>query len=55
MLVDARHVYSQHEFAVGKTRQKFHVTVKPNVELKQQRPSKSSYTWKKNWKNYSHN
>ena len=25
---------------MGKTRQKFHVTLKPNVELKRQRPSK---------------
>ena len=40
MLVDARDVYSQHKFDVGKTRQKFHVTLKPNVELKGQRPSK---------------
>ena len=40
MLVDARVVYSQHKFDVGKTRQKFHVTLKPNVELKRQRPSK---------------
>ena len=40
MLVDARDVYSQHEFDVGKTRQKFHVTLKPNVELKRQRLSK---------------
>ena len=40
MLVDARDVYSQHKFDVGKTRQKFHVTLKPNVELKRQRPSK---------------
>ena len=31
MLVDARDVYSQHKFDVGKTR---HVTLKPNVELK---------------------
>ena len=31
MLVDARDVYSQHKFDVGKTRQKFHVTLKPNV------------------------
>ena len=34
MLVDARCVYSQHKFDVGKTRQKIHVTSKPNVELK---------------------
>ena len=40
MLVDARDVYSQHKFDVGKTRQNFNVTLKPNVELKrQQRPS----------------
>ena len=40
MLVDARDVYSQHKFDVGKTRQKILVTLKSNVELKQQRPSK---------------
>ena len=40
MFVDARDVYSQHKFDVGKTRHKFHVTPKPNVELKQQPPSK---------------
>ena len=40
-LADARDVYSQHKFHVGKTRQKFHVTLKPNVELKRQRPSKA--------------
>ena len=40
MLVDARDVYSQHEFDLGKTRQTFHVTLKPNFELKGQRPSK---------------
>ena len=40
MLVDAREVYSQHIFEVGRTRQKFQVTLKPNVELKQQQPSK---------------
>ena len=39
MLVDARDVYSQHKFAVGKTGRKFHVTRKPNVELKRQRPT----------------
>ena len=42
MIVDARDVYSQHKFDVDKTRQEFHVTLKPNVELKQQRPSKVS-------------
>ena len=40
MLFDARDVYSQHKIDVGKTRQKFHVTLKLNVELKRQRPSK---------------
>ena len=40
MLVDARDVYSEHIFDAGKTRQKFHVTLKPKVKLKQQRPSK---------------
>ena len=40
MLVDARDAYCQHKFDVGKTRQKFHVTLKPKVELKRQRPSK---------------
>ena len=34
MLIDSRDVYSQHKFDVGKTRQKFHVKLKPNVELK---------------------
>ena len=40
ILVDDWDVYSQHKFDVGKTRQKFHVTLKPNVELKRQRASK---------------
>ena len=40
MLVDPRDVYSQHNFDVGKIRQKFHFTLKPKVELKRQRPSK---------------
>ena len=40
MLVDARDVYSQHKFDVSKTRQRFQVTLKPNVELERQRPSK---------------
>ena len=40
MIVDARDVYSQHKFDVGKTRQNFHVTLKPNVDLKRQQPSK---------------
>ena len=48
MLVDARHVYSQHKFDVAKTRQRFHVTLKPNVELKRQRPSKVPLHLKEN-------
>ena len=40
MLIDSKDVYSLHKFNVGKTRQKFHVTLKPNVELKRQRASK---------------
>ena len=32
MSVDARDVFSRHKFDVGKTRQKFQVTLKPNVE-----------------------
>ena len=40
MLVDSRDVYSQHKIDVDKTRQNFHVTLKPNVELKRQRLSK---------------
>ena len=40
MLNDSRDVYSQHKFDVGKTRQKVHVKLKPNVELKRQKPSK---------------
>ena len=44
MLVDARDVYSQYKFDVGKTRQKFHVTLKPKVELKRQDLAKFPYT-----------
>ena len=51
MLVDARNVYSQHNFDMGKTRQRFHVTLKPNVELKRQRPSEFPLPLKKKWKN----
>ena len=40
MLIDSKDVSSLHEFDVGKRRQKFHVTFKPNVELKHQRASK---------------
>ena len=40
MLVDSEDVYSQHKFDVAKNPQRFHVTLKPNGELKRQRPSK---------------
>ena len=40
MLIDSKDVYSLHKFDVGKTRQKFHVTLKPNVEMERQRASK---------------
>ena len=39
MLIEQKSVYSLHKFDVGKTRKKFHVTLKPNVELKRQRTS----------------
>ena len=34
MLVDARDFHSQYKSDVGEIRQQFHVTLKPNVELK---------------------
>ena len=40
MLIDSKDVYSLQRFDVEKTRQKFNVTLKPNVELKRQRASK---------------
>ena len=40
MLIDSKHVYSLHKFDVGKTRQIFHVTLKPIVDLKRQRAGK---------------
>ena len=40
LIVDARIVYSQHFFVVGKTRREIHVTLNPNIELKRQGPSK---------------
>ena len=45
-LVDARVFYSQHKFDVGRNGQKFHVTLKTIVELKQQRSSKVPLHWK---------
>ena len=43
MIIDSRDVYSQHKFDIGQTRQKFHVTLKPNSELRKQRPSKCPF------------
>ena len=40
MLIDSKGVYSLHKFDVGKTPQLFHVTLKPNVELKRQQAIK---------------
>ena len=40
MLIDSKDVYSLQKSDVGKTRQKVHVTLEPNVELKRQRASK---------------
>ena len=40
MLTDSKDVNSFHKFGVGKTRQKLHVTLKPNVELERQRANK---------------
>ena len=40
LLMDARDVYSQHKFDVGKTRQKFNIKLEPGAILKRQRPSK---------------
>ena len=40
MLIDSKDVYSLHKFDAGESRQKFHVTLKPNVELKRQRANK---------------
>ena len=40
LIIDSRDVYSQHKFEIRQTKQKFHVTPKPNSELRKQRPSK---------------
>ena len=40
MLFDSRDVYSRHNFDVDKTRQKFHVPLKPKAGLRRQRHSK---------------
>ena len=40
MIIDFRDVYSQHKIDNGQTKQKFHITLKPNSELRKHRPSK---------------
>ena len=40
MIKDSRDVYSQHKLDIGQTKQKIHVTLNPNSELRKQRPSK---------------
>ena len=40
LVIESRDVYSQHKFDIGQTKWKFHVTLKPNSELRKQRPSK---------------
>ena len=36
MIIDSRDVYTQHKFYIGQTKQKFHVTLKPNSKLRKQ-------------------
>ena len=40
MTIDFTDVYSQHKFDIGQTEQNIHVTLKPNSELRKQRPAK---------------
>ena len=40
MIIDSRDVYSQHKFDIGQTKQKIQATLKPNSELRKQRPRK---------------
>ena len=40
MLIDNRDGCSQHKLDVSKTRQKFHVKLKPNVDVIKRRPSR---------------
>ena len=52
MIIDSRDVYSQHKFDIGQTKQKFHVTLKPNSELRKQRPCNVIYTLKPQFPNF---
>ena len=40
MIIDSRDVNSQTKFDIGQTKQKLHVTLKPNSEFRKQRPRK---------------
>ena len=40
MIIDSRDVYSQHKLYIGQSKQKFHITKKPNSEIRKQRLSK---------------
>ena len=40
IIIDSRDVFSQHKLDIGQTEQKCHVTLKPNSELRKQRPGK---------------
>ena len=52
MLNKSKDVYSQHEFEFGKTRHRFYVTLKPNIELKRERPSKLPLQLKEKLENF---
>ena len=39
MIIDSENVYSQHKFDIGQTKPNFHVALKANSELREQRPS----------------
>ena len=39
-IVTSKDVYSHHKYDIGTIEQKFHIRLKPNAELKKQRPSK---------------
>ena len=43
MTIESRNVYSQHKVDIDQTKQKCNVTLKPNSELRKQRPSKCPF------------
>ena len=48
MIIDSRHVSSQHKFDIGQTKQNFHVTLEPNSQLRKQRLRKCPLHLKEN-------